>query len=231
MDRLAYKGIKPHAVLGYCFGEFAAAIVAGILSENAVIDILVRRAAALDRIEGNMLNVFEEERTIRRLLLRMAAPPNIAIFAGLKHTVLSGSIEQISAAQKLFQAEGIRCKLVPSFIPFHSSVMDSVVETLRFPAVNPKQARCMYISGLLGIPINGENLGAAYWLRHMRDPLQFFTAMQYIRKEFPDKPLYDCGPGTDLTSIITRYGWENVSFYGGTKTNFSVDVNPIKKGL
>lgn len=212
VERLDSMGIVPVAVLGYCFGEFAAAIASGILSESEVVEMLVKRAAALKDVTGSMLNVFEDESKVRRLLLRLTAPPDLAIFAGPRHIVLSGTTPQINVAHELLRDQAIKCKLVPTLIPFHSSAMNRVIERLELPPIDPKQSKCIYVSGLLGRPIGGNNLGRAYWLRHMRDPVQFYSAMQYLRGKLLSNPPYNCGPGVDLISVITKYEWQDVSF-------------------
>lgn len=198
----------PRAVLGYCFGEYAASVCAGILSLETAVDIIVRRAIALRDVKGSMLNVFAELDIVRRQLVKLPFHMEIAIYAGPNHYVLSGPPEDVALAQSAFQKAGVKTKLVETSIPFHSAVMDPVVTSVRLPSVNTAPESCTYISGLTGSSIGGKRLGPKYWLRHMRDPVLFMDAIRYIQRHFPSSPLVDVGPGRMLSSIVARYKWD-----------------------
>lgn len=171
-----------------------------------------------------MLNAFSDVSSIRKVLLGVSDPPDIAILAGPRHCVLSGTSAQVEAVAEILTGSGIKTKLVQlSGIPFHSAVLDKALSTLSLPAANQNPADCTYISGLLGQEITGDRLGSTYWVRHMRDRVHFFDAMDYIRTHLSDYPLVDMGPGPAVTSIISRYGWESIE-------PVSVDVYLATKG-
>jgi Acyl transferase domain len=201
------RGVVPNKVLGYCFGEYAAAITAGILSEETVVNILVRRAMVLRNIKGAMLNVFCEAPIVRRSLSSIASPPNIAIIAGPKHIVLSGSHSQIACAQSEFLRRSVKTVLVPTTLPFHSAVMDGPARNFVPFNFSPQDSAVSYISGVTGKVLHGSRLGLKYWLRHLRDPVDFYSSMKFVRATSAGEAIIDIGPDAVLTKIISRYGW------------------------
>ncbi|KAL5514190.1 hypothetical protein ACEPAG_2278 [Sanghuangporus baumii] len=223
-EELKRRGVIPRAVLGYCFGEYAASVCAGILSLEVAVDIIVRRAVALRDVKGSMLNVFAELDVVRRQLLKLPYNMEIAIYAGPNHYVLSGPPEHVTFAQSAFQKSGVKTKLVETSIPFHSAVMDGVVTSVRLPSVDCAPGTCTYISGLTGSSIGGKRLGPKYWLRHMRDPVMFVDAVRFIQKHFPSSPLVDVGPGRMLSSIVARYRWEGCQIFS-LKTYLDADFS------
>lgn len=206
-NELREKGCIPSAVLGYCFGEYAASIVAGILSEESVVGILVRRAMALRNTEGGMLNVFCAPNIVRQVLASVSSPPNIAIYVGPNHVVLSGSTSQIEAARQSLARENIKMLPLNTALPFHSAQMDGPLRAMATFVFTPKDTSTVYVSGVTGAALRGKNLSMTYWQRHMREPARFYDAMLTIRSAFPDTPIVDMGPGPDLTKVIARYGW------------------------
>lgn len=72
---MAKHGTPPCAVVGYCFGEYAAAIVSGAITEEIAIRIIVQRALGLRMVSGAMLNVFTEVSHIQHCLARPDGPP------------------------------------------------------------------------------------------------------------------------------------------------------------
>ena len=201
------RGVVPNKVLGYCFGEYAAAITAGIHSEETVVNILVRRAMVLRNITGAMLNVFCEAPIARRSLSSIASPPNIAIIAGPKHIVLSGSHSQITCAQAEFHRRSVKTVLVPTTLPFHSALMDEPARNFAPFNYSPHDSVVSYISGVTGKVLLGSKLGPKYWLRHLRDPVDFYSSMQCVRATFAGEQIVDIGPDAVLTKITSRYGW------------------------
>lgn len=207
-EEIKRRSVVPRAVLGYCFGEYAASVCAGILALETAVNIIVRRAAALHDIKGSMLNVFAELNVVKRQLLKLPFILEVAIHAGPKHYVISGPPGQVVSAQSAFQKAGVKTKLVETSIPFHSSLMDETIKSLQLPSFTCSTELCVYVSGLTGRAIGGKRLGPKYWLRHMRVPVLFVDGMRYIREQFPESPLVDVGPGRMLSSIVARYGWE-----------------------
>lgn len=215
-------------------GEYAASVVAGVLTLERAVDILIRRSTAFEGIDGRMLNVFTDIATTRKLLLRVTNAPDIAIHSGPRHCVLSGTPQQIDAAQAVFKEAGVKARAVDSsVIPFHSSALDKAITSLSFPENKRVPSECVYISGLLGQPIPGESIGPNYWLRHMRDRVDFVDAMNYVRMHFPENPLVDMGPGPALISMISKYEWESVTavsvqdFLSSILDNATYSTNPV----
>ncbi|KAF9461920.1 hypothetical protein BDZ94DRAFT_1322983 [Collybia nuda] len=205
------KGVTPSAVLGYCFGEYAASIVAGILSEECVVNILVRRAIAIRDTRGNMLNVFSTLAVVRRLLASISSPPSIAIHVGPNHVVLSGSPSQIEAVQQCLDRDKIKTLLLNTTLPFHSNEMSAATNRFSEFSFTPKDTPILYFSGVTGAPLRGKSLSMTYWQRHMREPARFYDAMLSIRETIPNAPIIDIGPGSDLTKVINRYGWPGMN--------------------
>lgn len=207
VEKLSNHGANPCAVLGYCFGEYSAAVVSGAMTEEAAVNIIVRRAIALRKVNGAMLNVFSDMSVVKRHLARLPSPPSIAIHAGPGHVVLSGTVSQIQDSQKELQRRGVKTVLIPDALPFHSdAVNDSVSKLLPYSFV-PQPASTCYISCVTGSSISSIQLGIKYWLRHMREPVQFYRSMQFIRNTFPSAKIIDVGPGTSLAKMISRYEW------------------------
>ncbi|CAA7262013.1 unnamed protein product [Cyclocybe aegerita] len=215
VESLAKDGIRPHAVLGYCFGEYAAAVTAGILPEVVAVDLLVRRALSLRSQEraGAMLNVFCDLRTIRPILACLPSPPSIAIVAGPSHVVLSGSVSQVQSAQAELQHRRVRTFLVDTPVPFHSALIDNAISQFQPPVYDAKTTSVAYISGVTASTISGHLLGVNYWLRHMRETVNFYGSMVFVRRTLPGHPVVDVGPHNTLSKIISRYEWSEVRVY------------------
>ncbi|EJC99606.1 ketoacyl-synt-domain-containing protein [Fomitiporia mediterranea MF3/22] len=212
-ERLKSLSVQPKAVLGYCFGEYAASVCAGILSLETAVDIIVRRAVMLRDVKGSMLNVFAEINAVKRQMLKLPFNMEIAIHAGPKHYVLSGPPAHITTAQTAFHNMGIKTKIIETSIPFHSALMDQPMKTLQLPDFDRHPGSCLYVSGLTGSSIGGKRLGPKYWLRHMRDPVLFVDAVRHIREHFPSSTLIDMGPGHMLSSMISRFNWDGCRIF------------------
>jgi hypothetical protein len=217
---LAQRNIKPKAVLGYCFGEYAAAVCAGILSERLAVSLLVQRDAAINGASGSMLNVFADLKTVRVLLSCISDPPSVAIIAGPMHHVLSGSHHQIALALTAFSATDIKTSIIKDTVPFHSPAMD--VPVLRFTQSACKGVQCesesgiLFISGITAGALGGPQapMPSTYWSRHMRDPILFFDAIDCARRQVTPNPVFiDVGPGPFLQKLIKRYEWSDVSVF------------------
>jgi len=221
VEGLTARGIKPSAVLGYCFGEYAAATSSGILSEATAVDLLVRRASALEKQQGAMLNVFCDIGTVRTILARLSPPPSIAIIAGPKHIVLSGSSDQIYRAKTDIQKRHIKTLNVDTPLPFHSALMDEAIANFVPPIFTTGQSDPIeYISGITASSLNPRSLNVNYWLRHMREPVNFYGSMRYVTRRFPGHPIIDIGPGKTLSKIIRHYGWTDLHLLSPNDTHF-----------
>ncbi len=156
---VTFQRHPPVAVIGYCFGEFAAAVACGFLSELSAIEIICLRAWAIHHVQacsgdgnftcyepvcdashkrskshndadGAMLNVFAPLDVVRKEAMFLSPKVAVAIHAGPNHVVLSGSSDALGQAQGKLNALGLKCKLVNTSIPFHSAEMDSAVHLL-----------------------------------------------------------------------------------------------------
>ncbi|KAL4262188.1 hypothetical protein AB1N83_005913 [Pleurotus pulmonarius] len=219
VESVGNSGYKPLAVLGYCFGEYAAAVSAGIISEDDAVNILVHRAHAIQvaGVSGSMMNVFCSLAEVRRLIATLHAPPSVAIHAGPSHVVLSGSRSEIDAAKELLLRHGIKCLAISGSLPFHSSLMDDPVRMFVAPDYVPQDSDIAYISGITCGLLPGHALKPKYWLRHLREPVDFNQAVLFGHREFPGAVFIDMGPGSVLTHMIKRYD-ARISICGPTPT-------------
>ncbi|KAH7872216.1 uncharacterized protein C8R40DRAFT_1173946 [Lentinula edodes] len=218
VEHLSSQNVHPSAVIGYCFGEYAAAIAAGILSESMVVEILVHRASVVQHINGAMLTVFADIALVRKNLSRMKSAPAIAIQAGPRLIILSGSADGIDAARDLFHHQNIKTLLIERVIPFHSELIESSLSTLKLPKVTPKlSSKIAYISGMLGSIIPGQLLTESYWHRHMRSFINFHEAMNLAHDKYKGHTFLDFGPGKTLSKIIGRYDWSDFPLHPVTQ--------------
>ena len=199
-------GIVPESLMGYSIGEYVAACLAGVISLEDSLRMLAVRAQSIDHLApGAMLAIAAPEAEIRPLLT-----PEIFV-AGINGNslcVVAGPPEPVDALKDRLIREGeIVCRRLLATHAFHSPLMQPVTEELtkiaRSIRLSPPQIP--YISNVTGKPItDSEATDAAYWARHLTQPVQFAAGLQYLCS--PSAPvLLEVGPGQMLTSLAEQY--------------------------
>lgn len=163
------------------------------------------------------MNVFCSLSEVRRHIATLRAPPSIAIHAGPNHVVLSGSRSEIDTANELLLQHGIRCLSINGSLPFHSPLMDEPVRMFTVPEYVPQDSDVAYISGITYGLLPGRALKPKYWLRHLRELVDFYQAVLFGHRQFPGAMFIDMGPGSTLTQMIKRYDLD-ISICGPTPT-------------
>jgi acyl transferase domain-containing protein/thioesterase domain-containing protein len=193
-------GIKPHAMIGYSFGEYTAACISGVFSLEDVLQLLVSRGKLLSRIPaGAMISVPLPEEKLKPLLF---GDLSIAIDNGVS-CIVSGSNESIDTLEKQMKEKRLLCVRLKASRGIHSLMMDSILEEFE-AAVNRitlHKPQIPYLSNLTGKWITVEDATSpGYWANHMRETVRFAAGLEELLK-IENAALLEIGPGVVLSTL------------------------------
>ncbi|MEB3232451.1 MAG: SDR family NAD(P)-dependent oxidoreductase, partial [Leptolyngbyaceae bacterium] len=191
-------GIVPDVVMGHSVGEYVAACVAGVFSLEDGLKLIAGRSRLMHNLpsNGTMVAILASEQqviaTIEQHTPVGATPVDIAAINGPNNVVISGEAAAIAPLLAIFEANGIATKPLQVSQAFHSALMtpmlanfEAIAHTIRY---QPPQLPL--VSNLTGQLIEAE-MGTStflapdppaihtpdYWVRHIRQPVQFAASM------------------------------------------------------
>ena len=123
-------GVRPSHVLGHSIGEYVAACMAGILTLEDALQMVVQRSQLMQSISvpGGMAAVMATEEEVAQRLAPYAESVSIAAVNGPKHVVISGAAASLELISGSFHRDGI--SLIPLKVShaFHSPLMEPVLD-------------------------------------------------------------------------------------------------------
>ena len=207
-------GIKPEAMIGYSFGEYAAACISGVLSLEDTLKLIVTRGQMIQKIPAGAMLSIPLPRD--ELIPFLQSDPNanhelsLAIDNG-PSCIAAGSIEAIAAFEKQMKAKKILCMPVPVSHALHSKMMEPLLHnfTNSIRHLSGKKPGIPYISNVTGTWITSEQTAdPAYWATHLTKTVQFAAGIKELIKK-SNCIFVEVGPGRDLTTLVSRYIEEN----------------------
>jgi acyl transferase domain-containing protein len=206
LGRLLMKlGLQPAVLLGHSIGEMAAATLAGVFDLHSAVRVLQHRVGQLARASaGGMIAVAASRAEIAPYLR-----PGVDVGAinAPRQTVIAGANEPLRATLDTLREAGFTWAPVFSLTPFHSAVLQPVVDAARpLLATLPVQPpEITVVSGYTARCLtDAEAVDPLYWARHPVDPVLFWPALQSLLADGPHL-LIECGPGQGLTTLARRH--------------------------
>jgi len=200
-------GIEPDAVVGHSVGEIAAACVAGALSvEDAVRIVVLRgrlmqRAAGRGRMAAVELSPRQAEETVAPYGDRLV----VAAQNGPASTVLSGEPEALEEVRRRLEHEGVVCRMLPGDVAFHSPQMTAAqIELVQaLSGLVPRAASIPLVSTVTARPSDGLDLTDVYWGRNLREPVRFAQAVDRLIQDSHEIFL-EISPHPVLSAVIAE---------------------------
>lgn len=194
-------GVTPDAVIGHSAGEYAAAVLAGIMSlEDAIGIVLVRGEVFETAPAGGMISVQDDEARVRALV---GDDLDIAVLNSPQVTVVSGADAPLAAFSKRLEAEGIKHAPVRIKVAAHSRMLDSGLARFRARLDRAKLSapKIEFINNLVGAPGNPQELATSdYWVSHLRGCVRFADGLSAALSK-PETILVEIGPGQALCAL------------------------------
>lgn len=181
---LKSKGIVPDIVVGHSMGEVAAAYLAGMISLDEAAQIICTRSALMKQTSGKgamaVTDLTSEEAQQR--LQGQEEYLSVAVQNSPKSTVIAGDPLKLQNLYDQLEAEGRFCRMVKVDVASHSPQMDPVLAPLRDALNNlqPKDSEVVFYSTALREKVKGSGLNAEYWVKNLRNPVQFGAVVRDI---------------------------------------------------
>ena len=185
--------IHPSAVIGHSLGEFAAACVAGIITVEEAVQLVMARSTLQEKSSNNggmaALGMSEEDATALLLELKLSATVDIAAVNDAKSVTVSGEAQSIEAlGQHLkMHAKDTFWRVLGTKRAFHSTHMEPIKKpfqaTMKRIKLNPKLSKIPVYSTVEGDVLSGQKFNGDYWWRNIRCPVQFYPAMKHLLRD------------------------------------------------
>ncbi|MVF11049.1 SDR family NAD(P)-dependent oxidoreductase [Ketobacter sp. MCCC 1A13808] len=199
-------GLKPNVMVGHSVGEYAAAVLAGVMSlESAMRLIVARGRLMVEQCEtGDMAAILTTYDKVEALL-QGVDDVQIAACNAPGNTVVSGTAAGIAAIIEKAGAEDIDARLLTVSHAFHSNLMQPMLAEFKAVAesIEFHPAKLDIVSTVSGSLNQGELSTAAYWVEHVKRPVLFVNAVQKLPEMKVDLCL-EIGPGSTLTGLATQ---------------------------
>ncbi|MBL4846895.1 MAG: acyltransferase domain-containing protein, partial [Planctomycetes bacterium] len=176
---LADLGVQPDAVLGHSAGEYAAAVVAGVLELEEAARLVVRRGELMAKAPpGRMAAVFAGEARVREALATVQGAVSVAALNEPDQTVVSGASEDLDQLLALLRNGGVESRLLAVGCAAHSPLMSAAAAAFQedLALVSPRAPRIPLYSTQIGARVAA--LPRAYWSDHLRAPVRFERAIR-----------------------------------------------------
>ncbi|HEY1616514.1 MAG TPA: SDR family NAD(P)-dependent oxidoreductase, partial [Streptosporangiaceae bacterium] len=198
---LESAGIRPAFLAGHSVGELAAAHVAGVLPLADACALVAARGALMQELPagGAMVAVRAAAEEVLPLLLSGA---DIAAVNGPAAIVVSGDSDAVLATAARLRGLGRKTRRLPVSHAFHSARMEPMLD--RFAAIAAgldfRPPDIPVVSTLTGEPAGAELSAPEYWVRQVRQPVRFATAIQALAGQGVST-FVDVGPDGALASM------------------------------
>ncbi|WP_162578672.1 polyketide synthase [Variovorax sp. PBS-H4] len=204
--QLMSLGVQPAAMIGHSVGEFAAAVLAGVMRLEDAARLVARRGALMQaQPAGIMLSVRMAAAELLPLL-----PEGISLAAdnGPAVSVAAGPADAIEQLRATLEAKGIVARALQTSHAFHSAMME--------PAVAPFEAlvgelslsapRLPIYSTLTGRLLTaGEATDPRYWARHLRETVRFSPAVREVLAQLAHPLFVELGPRNTLATLVRQH--------------------------
>lgn len=167
-------GITPDYVAGHSLGTYAAACFSGILTLNDAIELLIIRAALLEKTQGKTLALITSVDETRDLLDRYHfSKIDIAAINSCHQTLVSGDAAEIDALNDAAKQKNIRTKMISENCAFHSSRMDFILDEFNAKAktIRYHAAQIPLVEDLNGRIV--KTLDNDFFTRQLRNTIDF----------------------------------------------------------
>ncbi|WP_156747692.1 type I polyketide synthase, partial [Methylosinus sp. 3S-1] len=202
----ASYGVTASVVMGHSVGEVAAAIYAGVLEREAGLTLIAHRARLMQSTRsGAMLAI---SATLEQASAWIAdAPLDVAAVNGPESVVVAGQPEAVAAFAARMKDEKIMARPLAVSHAFHSRLMEPILDELeeKIAGFAFHAPAVPIVSNLTGRLAEAGAYDAAYWRRHVRQPVRFHDGAQAIR-EFGADLCLEIGPDRTLVNLVNAAG-------------------------
>ena len=194
-------GITPNYILGASLGEFAAAVLAGVLSfEEGLIAVFTQAQMFEDICPTGAMMAVMESPDLYETHPFMREKSELAAINFPSHFVISGESQQLSYISNSLKAQEITTQELPVSFGFHSSLIDGAapsylnfLENYSFKAPSLPFISCTEKRILETIP------HSHFW-HTVRKPIYFQATLEILEKE--NNFIYlDLGPSGTLATF------------------------------
>ncbi|WP_328395734.1 type I polyketide synthase [Nocardia sp. NBC_00416] len=195
-------GARPAYLCGHSIGEIAAAHVAGVMTLDVAVDLVVHRATSMFALPagGAMLAV---EMSVAELdsLADWRADLDLAAVNGPTSLVVAGGSAAVERLRGTVLEQGRRARILGVSHAFHSRLMDPMSASFE-QALAPIEfaaPRIPLVSTVTGTIAPAEEIGSAgYWVRQVRRPVLFRETVRELAR-LGVTHLVELGPDAHLT--------------------------------
>jgi acyl transferase domain-containing protein/acyl carrier protein len=197
-------GIRPQALIGYSLGEYVAACVAGALSLEDALKLVVRRAQMIQALEpGAMLTVSLSEAQVQpflddRVALAGVLTPDVC--------VLGGPVDAVAALEEQLTERDVACRQLPTTHAFHTPMLAPVADAFAAFAqtVTLDVPRIPCISNVTGDWMTEETTDPNYWAQHLCGTVRLASGIGKLL-ESEGQLFVEVGPGQSLGSFVRQH--------------------------
>lgn len=198
-------GVQPALVMGHSAGEYAAATVAGVFSEEDAVRLIAERSRLIgDSPEGRMLFV-----QMGREELAGRLPEGVAVGTVITPDgcVASGSVQGIAALHAALRAEGVPASEVAADRAGHSPLLESAKPHLRaaLRGVTLHRPRIPVLSNVTGGALSdAQATDPEYWVSQMcatvrlSDEVDTLCGTEHV-------VMLEVGPSRKLSAMLRRH--------------------------
>ncbi len=198
-------GVRPAALVGHSMGENTAACLAGVISFEDCIGLVLLRGQLFDTVPaGGMLSVPLSQAALKPY---MSDVLDIAGENSAELTVVSGPQAALDALQDRLSKDEIDAQRIPIDIAAHSRMLDPILKDfgdyLRSIPLNAPQLPI--ISNRTGVALSAEQaMDPEYWVQHLRGTVRFADCISTLAQT-KGRIYIEVGPGKALSSLARMH--------------------------
>ena len=201
-------GVVPGAVVGHSQGEVAAAYVAGALSLDHAVRVVVLRSRLFARAlvgRGAVAALAAGSSAVGELVGRWGGALSLAGINGPNATMVAGPEDLLRELVDLCGEQEIRARVVAGTVASHSAQVDPLRGELLdlLESVAPVAGQVPFCSTVTGAVLDSSELGAGYWFDNARCPVDFAGAIGRLLTD-GHRAFIECSPHPILVPNIAE---------------------------
>ncbi|MDO6485510.1 type I polyketide synthase [Shimia thalassica] len=199
-------GVAPAVLVGHSMGENTAAALAGVMSFEDCLGLVLLRGQLFDTVApGGMLSV---PLPLAEVQTYLDDRHDIASVNAPALTVISGPDQALQDLASKLALEEIETQRINIDIAAHSAMLEPILDRFRsyLSSINLNAPNLPIVSNLTGAILKEEDaMSPDYWVAHLRNTVMFSDDISTLSQE-KNRVYLEVGPGKALSSLTRMNG-------------------------